>query len=307
MSEVRPMEHGRQEHRFVLGTVQLGMPYGVANRRGQPPEAVAEEIVRAAWNGGVRFFDTAQAYGESESVLGSCLRCIHPERAADTPNVITKIDPGLEPRDTSTVLEEVDRSFERLGVPELYGLMLHRESWLDFIGNGLGELADSLKARGKIRYFGVSVYSMERAFQAVDTEGIDLIQLPFNVLDQRAAETGFFPVAKARGKQVFIRSVYLQGLLLMKPDRLSVEMAFARAALERFAVFSEQQGVPPQLAAVAFVRSQAPEAFCVLGAETVEQIRDSIRTYGAAGEVELPDMRSLAVSDPRIANPALWP
>ena len=60
--------------RMVLGTAQLGMTYGIANERQKITPRQAGELVNAAWGRGVRFFDTAQAYGCSEVVLGEALR-----------------------------------------------------------------------------------------------------------------------------------------------------------------------------------------------------------------------------------------
>jgi len=53
---------------LVLGTAQLGLPYGIANQTGQPDQVVATAIIREAWNQGIREFDTAQGYGDSEQV-----------------------------------------------------------------------------------------------------------------------------------------------------------------------------------------------------------------------------------------------
>ena len=65
----------KQQRRLVLGTVQLGMPYGIANRLGKPSQEVATSIVRTAWSKGIREFDTAQGYGDSETVLGkACVK-----------------------------------------------------------------------------------------------------------------------------------------------------------------------------------------------------------------------------------------
>ena len=71
-----------QTSRLVLGTAQLGMPYGIANKTGQPNMAAAESIVAGVWEGGVREFDTAQAYGESEIVLGKALKSLGIARQA---------------------------------------------------------------------------------------------------------------------------------------------------------------------------------------------------------------------------------
>ena len=59
--------------RLALGTVQFGLPYGVANRSGQPPFKVARDILACAIEVGVTVLETAEGYGESEAVLGRAL------------------------------------------------------------------------------------------------------------------------------------------------------------------------------------------------------------------------------------------
>lgn len=81
---------GRSE-RLALGCAQLGMRYGVANTAGQPDQAAAREIVAICLASGVRFFDTAQAYGESEAVLGDALA------ANSAAQVISKLSPETAP------------------------------------------------------------------------------------------------------------------------------------------------------------------------------------------------------------------
>ena len=74
--------------RLMLGTVQFGLPYGVANRTGQPSYAEVRAIMTAAIDGGVNCFDTAAAYGGSEEVLGRALQELG---AADRVVVVTKV------------------------------------------------------------------------------------------------------------------------------------------------------------------------------------------------------------------------
>lgn len=67
--------------RLVLGTAQLGMAYGIANRSGEPDAKRARRIVMTAWDKRIREFDTAQAYGSSEQVLGDSIRAMDIGRA----------------------------------------------------------------------------------------------------------------------------------------------------------------------------------------------------------------------------------
>ena len=56
-----------------MGTAQLSSPYGIANKTRQFVQDKSTAIVREAWDNGIREFDTAQGYGESERVLGRAL------------------------------------------------------------------------------------------------------------------------------------------------------------------------------------------------------------------------------------------
>ena len=75
---------------LIIGTVQLGQAYGIANTTGQPEQQEANSIVRTAWDAGIMLFDTAQGYGNSESVLGATLRHCN---ATDAARIITKLAP----------------------------------------------------------------------------------------------------------------------------------------------------------------------------------------------------------------------
>jgi aryl-alcohol dehydrogenase-like predicted oxidoreductase len=60
--------------KFTLGTAQLGLPkYGRTNATGCPPEADAVALIRAAVDGGVKFIDSARAYGLSEGRVGQAV------------------------------------------------------------------------------------------------------------------------------------------------------------------------------------------------------------------------------------------
>jgi aryl-alcohol dehydrogenase-like predicted oxidoreductase len=292
---------------IVLGTAQLGMNYGIANKDGKPGMVRAVEIVAEAWEKGIRYFDTARAYGDSEKVLGQCFKEILGRGKQAELAVISKLDPGTDLSRVDGVVEEVDSSLKNLGVDALWGLMLHRETLLDQWGQALATAVTKLKQEKKIRYFGVSVYSPERAMQALEMEAMDVVQLPFNVFDQRPLEYGLFEFAEKKGKKVFTRSVYLQGLLLMDPDRLPPKMLFAKEILNAYLRFSDQCTLSPRLLAMAFAVQKAPLASIVVGCETPAQVRENVSLFHRAKTVDLPDLEFLAQQEAKIINPSLWP
>ena len=113
---------------LVLGTAQLGLSYGIANKTGQPNLDQAQAIVQEAWNHGVREFDTAQGYGISETVLGKTLKKLG---TAQDAKVVSKFDPALNHQDKDQLSSSLEQTLEQLAVPQLYGMMLHREALLE--------------------------------------------------------------------------------------------------------------------------------------------------------------------------------
>ncbi|MBW2017905.1 MAG: aldo/keto reductase [Deltaproteobacteria bacterium] len=300
----RMLNHGREAaSALVLGTAQLGLDYGVANRNGRPRPEEALEIVRRAWEGGIRYFDTAQAYGESETVLGRCFREMMGRIPGFNPKVISKLHPDIDPARMSAVIKEIDASLDRLGVEELWGFMLHRESCLDMGEEALSEMIRELKKEPRFRYFGVSVYSPEYALRALGIDEVDFVQLPYNVFDQRAFFQGVFDFAREHDKKVFVRSIYLQGLLLMNPEELQGKWTFSRSPLESFTRYASSHRLPPKLLALAFVVRTAPGAMFVIGAETPDQVSENLTLFQEAETVQSILLAGVVLVEPDAACP----
>lgn len=290
---------------LALGTVQLGMPYGIANREGRPGTNAAKDIIQTAWENNIRIFDTAQAYGESESVLGNALGAL---RLSPDLKIISKIHPGTDHYNVEAMREAFDASLQRLRVPRIHCLMLHREDHLDVLNNGLTKFINDLLSEGKIESLGISVYSPERAKEAVQNDLVKVIQIPTNILDRRYFKTGFFPMAHSRGKTIYIRSIYLQGLLTMNSGELSPRLHFAKPTLELFQRMCRELNMSQQQVALGFIKSNCPGCNVVIGAETPEQVRNNVQLW----KMDYPEQFCMNLPwisdhiDERIINPSRW-
>ncbi|MDO9028146.1 MAG: aldo/keto reductase, partial [Candidatus Roizmanbacteria bacterium] len=180
---------------LVLGTAQLGFHYGIANKTGQPDQATATAIVQEAWKNGIREFDTAQVYGNSEVVLGKALSELGIAREA---RVISKFNPALDHLSAVAMSDALNESLRRLGVPYLFGMMLHKEEILSLWDKGLAEILHELVLSGRIKHIGVSVYSPDKAIQALNTDVVDMVQLPANILDRRFEKAGVLQLANEK-------------------------------------------------------------------------------------------------------------
>lgn len=292
--------------RLVLGTAQLGFSYGIANKLGQPNQEMATSIVWEAWKNGIREFDTAQKYGTSEDVLG---KAIHKLGISNKAKIMTKLDPNIDHLDAKAMSRSIDKSLQQLGVSRLFGIMFHREEMLSLWDKGLDKITKALVLSGRVKKIGISVYSPEKAIHALNTEGIDMVQLPSNILDRRFENAGIFELADKRKKTIYIRSIFLQGLILMKSREIPPKMAFAIPVVEKIEYLSNKLGLSRQEMALGYIKSEMPNAYVIFGAETLNQVRENMIAWRKVIPKSLGKLsRALFANvDEKILNPSLWP
>ena len=283
---------------LVLGTAQLGMKYGVANTTGQPDVETVVDIIRVAWEGGIRAFDTAQAYGESERALGRAFRALG---ITEQVEVTTKLAKDIDVNDEAVVVKAVKGSLDRLGVPILHAVLLHTEG-------EIGRLP-ALLSHSFTRHIGLSVYSPERALKALEMEDMSMLQMPGNVLDRRFERAGIFEGAKERGVQVYLRSVFLQGLLLIDPEQLPSHLKFALPVIQTMASLAHRLRVSSRVLALQYVKQAFPDAHVIIGAETPQQVQENISLWKAVPLLGIIDLIREAFDgvDERVVDPRMWP
>ncbi len=125
----------------------------------------------------------------------------------------------------------------------------------------------------------VSVYTPEEAETALSIDEITAVQVPFNVFDHRLIKPGFFEKAHSKGIAVFVRSIYLQGLILMEntdvPDKLRGVIPFKNQLKE----ICEQSGRTINEAAMKFPLAQKGVTGIVFGVDNLNQLKENINLY----------------------------
>lgn len=295
--------------RLMLGTVQFGMPYGVANRTGQPTYQEVRSIVAAAAEGGVNCFDTAAAYGTSEAVLGRALRELQLTESAFVVTKVRALTPD-EQADRALASRAIEQSVadsrQRLQCDCLPVVLFHREPDAIY-SDVLAGLAD----RGWLRFAGVSCDNRPGpAAEFVTAANVAALQIPASVLDRRHQHSGVFAQAAARGVAVFIRSIYLQGLLLMPEAEIPAALRAVIPARRHLTSLAHAAGMPLAELALRFMLAQ-PGVTCVLtGVETVAQLQANLAIVARG---PLPDdllgavERAVPALPETILTPSLWP
>ena len=284
--------------RLALGTVQFGRRYGIANTSGQVDTKSAAAILERARISGVDTLDTAVGYGDSESCLG--------EVGVFSWRVITKL-PRV-PEDITCVSDWVEAqvcdSLRRLRIARLDGLLLHRPSdLLGPAGAGLIGAFDSLKARGLIRVAGISIYNPAELDVICAVWRPDLVQAPCNVLDRRLIHSGWLERLHGWGVQVHVRSLFLQGLLLMPADRRPSWFDPWSALLLRWTNWCEENRATPLQETLAFVEAIPWVERLVVGVDSVDQWNEILAASDAKGHVPPDDLFS---DDLELIEPSRW-
>lgn len=285
-------------NRVALGTAQFGLDYGVANSTGRVPEREARLILDGARAAGIDTLDTAVAYGDSEQRLGAL--------GLDGWRVITKVPAA--PADcgdaASWLTRTVEASIRRLRVPRLAAVLLHRPGQLaEPGGDALYRGLEAVRAAGLVERIGVSIYDPGELDALEGRYQLDIVQAPFSIVDRRLAESGWLDRLAQANVEVYVRSVFLQGLLLM--DDRSRPPYFAPWASLWLAwnEWLRTAGLRPIEACLRYVLSCPGVARAVVGVDSHAQLQEIVEAAeGPIGAVPA----GLSLSDPDLVNPSRW-
>lgn len=285
--------------RLALGTVQFGLDYGVANVGGRISLEEAARIVHRARQFGMDTLDTAAAYGDSEQMLGQI--------GVQGWRVVSKVPPMPDGVSDGRrwVERHVHQSLARLKVTRLDGLLLHNATDL-FKRQGRGVVMglQDMREQGLVGQIGYSIYSPQDVPALLDVLRPDLVQGPFSVLDQRLTQSGCLSRLVDAGVEVHVRSIFLQGLLLMARERRPAFFNRWRELWQRWDALVEAHGSHALAVCLGFVRAQPGISRIVLGVDGLPHLEQLLAVWQAAESVH--GAQDLASDDPELVEPFRW-
>lgn len=297
--------------KIILGTAQLGLNYGITNQYGKPSLEKSLRIIKTALYNNITEFDTARAYGDSETVLG-----IARETFGEM-NIITKLDPLKNLDKMSTIKEihelvdnSIKTSLKNLKLHKLNTLLLHR---VNHYNNKVvwNYLLDKKKEK-KIEKLGVSVYSVNEAIIALKDKNIQHIQLPINILDEQWFCNDFLELINKRTDViVHCRSIFLQGILLSSKDKWpKLENINADEYVENLNMLVKKFGFKNKIElCLSYVKSIEWIDGLLMGVDTVDQLNENIKLFKVRKLTnnEFKTVREIFKNVSTILlNPSLW-
>lgn len=291
-----------------LGTAALAGPYGVpGGERTAPALPEARATLEVGLERGLRFIDTAPAYGQMEAVVGEV--CAGEDCAIATKLAIPEGGwSSLAPGEVeSFTRSSVERSLVRLRRPHIDLLQVHNADVRTIEDGVLPVALAALRGEGVVRACGATVYGPENAMAALRCETFDAVQVAFSALDRRA-ERLLAPVAAERDRALIARSVLLRGVLSPAGRSLTGALAALRRAADEFrrAIGASWEELPG--AAVAFVLSRPGIGSVLLGprdSHELRQLLDGAESFASAARGLDGDWD--AGLEPELLDPSRWP
>jgi aryl-alcohol dehydrogenase-like predicted oxidoreductase len=285
--------------KIILGTVQLGIPYGINNHTGKPDRLTAHKLLQTAWDGGICLLDTAESYGNAQEIIGD-----YHSAQSNRFNVITKLQYSKDP---DGLLQSVLNDLELLKVDTLYGFMFHH---LDLFKRNPKNLKDliRLKNDGKIQRIGVSVYTNEDIEFILNYPEINLIQMPYNMLDNWYQRGEYVRLAKDNGIEIHVRSVFLQGLFFKPLSDLPPKLRPLRTYLRQLQELCCHYQMTMEMGAMAYALGRPEFDRVLMGVDTPEQLSGNLNQINQLSLTDefLKSVDAIQVADTELLSPVNW-
>lgn len=285
-----------------LGSAQLGMPYGIAGNRIAGNKILITEVLQLAATHHMTLIDTAPAYGNSQVLLRDCL----PKQT--TFQFISKMTlPEAGERFSVASLEEqLQTIFLQLGTSTLYALLIHNpQTLLTAEGKKAWDFLTQIKTQKNIQKLGVSVYTAAEIDACLAEWAIDIVQLPFNILDQRLLISGHLELLHDKNIEVHARSIFLQGLLLMDIDHIPAHLSCLKPFVSAVDHAAQAHHMSRLNFVLQFALQQSTLNKLIIGVNSKEELSAIINAATGAA-YGLNNTNILACSNNNLIDPRLW-
>ena len=285
-------------NKLALGTAQFGLNYGISNQSGQVSHDEAQEILTYAEENGLDTLDTAIGYGNSERILGD-IGISNWETISKLPAIP---DECLDIE--SWIDDAINESLKRLRTKQLSGLLLHSpDQLLKKKGEVIYDVLVKLKDANVVNKIGISIYDPHELDLICPNYHFDIVQAPLNVFDRRLVNSGWLKRLAAQEIEVHVRSVFMQGLLLMSPDNRPSKFKKWDSLWNSWREWLKQVELTPLEACLAYVLNQLEINRVLVGVESLVQFKEILQAVSCK-LVDIPE--ELQCDDVELINPALW-
>lgn len=286
-------------NKLILGTVQMGLNYGINNSLGKISFETSCAILSKAFDNGISLLDTAEVYGNAHQVIGNFHELNHNIRF----KIMTKIPHNVE---FDLIDKKIRAYIDELNVETLEVLMFHSFDSYEKNKKNLSVL-EGLVKQGIIKNLGVSVYTNEQIEALLDDDRITVVQLPFNLLDNESTRGNLLCQLKNKEKIVHTRSAFLQGLFFKEAFDTSFIYQELSNEIESIKEIAKEENTTINNLALGYCLVQTNIDNVLIGVDSVKQLEDNLDALDYVISTEaISKINMIKVKNRDLLNPSLW-
>lgn len=293
-------------NKLTIGTVQLGMDYGISNKEGKPSTDESISILNYAYNNNIKSFDTAPVYGDSEFILGNWLN----EKKNKDILISSKI-PSLKKQNISKLnLEKEIRinlknSMNKLNTNNIEYYLIHDFDDVYYYGKDIFNILKKLKEEGLINNYGCSIYDLKE-LEYLSGFSIGAIQIPGSIFNQSIVESNLLEDLKKNGVNVFARSAFVQGLIFMEDEEIPKELEGIKLYLNTLRKIIKRKNMTIAEVAFNYIRNHKNVDSVVFGVNSITQLEEII-DIKEGNQLEIREVQEFFSEIPmNLIDPRYW-
>jgi aryl-alcohol dehydrogenase-like predicted oxidoreductase len=280
-----------------LAAAQFGLDGMSASPRARSPEMEARDILNIAARARLSVLDVSGNYGRAEQVLGDLIPRPVPFRVT--------LAAARADRGPDFVEAEVLASLRRLGLERADAIIVSSPAELfGPHGAAVWDRLARLRDQGLFAKIGVAAHASDDPVGVARRFKPDILQAPASLLDQRLLADGSLQRIAGMGIEVQLRSIFLNGLLFLPPDRVPAQLKGASGRLSKVRRMIAEGRSDPLQAALGFALSRVEASAVLVGVTSAAELSAVV----AAASSPPPDLDwdDMAIDDPVALDPRRW-
>ena len=258
-------------NKIILGTAQFNDDYGRFNKNYLGDKEILK-ILNYCKVKKISFLDTSNNYKEDFKKFD--------KKILKYFNIIYKFSQTSD-KSFKSIIEDLFSIKKNFAFEKIYCFMLHDERDLNKFKKKYLKLINNLKKLKIVKKFGISIYNFENLEKYILEKNIDVIQLPFNIFDNRFETKKIQLALKKRKKKIEIhaRSVFLQGLLLQNHKSVDPIISKNKFLFKRWDDFNQNSRNKKITNCINFLNNNSKIDKILIGVDNLKQLKEFVKIF----------------------------
>ena len=280
--------------KIIIGTAQFGNNYGINNSLGKISRNEAFKMLDYCAENNLNRFDTAQSYGESESILGEYIK----SNKIDL-KITTKINSN-----SNNLMYQLDKSLNKLNLDSIYELLFHSITDYKFYKDQL--CLESIQKNKLFDNCGVSLYSNNEIMEILQEKNINSVQFPFNLLDNLNERRIIIEKLREKNYHITFRSIFLQGLFFMNKNKIPNHLKPLKPLLEEITSLIAKYKLDLKQVAISYCINQNPKGV-IIGFDSLKQLKEIVCSLNQIqGHKIFKEIEKIKLPNKKLIDPRYW-